>query len=170
MTDNEIIKALDSVGTATGVALGHHSGQADIIADRFRELIDENNRQKVEIERLNKDCEDVIYKLEYLLCHATGNKFSKHTYPIGDMVSYVNDYIQDCCNEAVEEAKEAVKSEAIKEFAERLKEKLNNLEYHENTDRKTVTKAKLYHVVNWVMREVVPEEIDNLVNEMTEVN
>ena len=165
MTDNEIIKALNSNGTSTGVALGHHSGKADIIADRFRELIDENNRQKAEIERLNKDCEDVIYKLEYLLCHATGNKFSKHTYPIGDMVSYVNDYIQDCCNEAVEEAKEAVKSEAIKEFAERLKEKLNNLEYHENTDRKTVTKAKLYHVV---MREVVPEEIDNLVKEMTE--
>lgn len=53
MTDNEIIKALDSVGTATGVILGHHSGQADIIADRFRELIDENNRQKAEIERLN---------------------------------------------------------------------------------------------------------------------
>ena len=69
---------------------------------------------------MNKDCEDVIYKLEYLLCIATGNKFSKHTYPIGDMVSYVNDYIQDCCNEAVEEAKEAVKSEAIKEFEEEL--------------------------------------------------
>lgn len=52
MTDNDIIKALDSVGTAMGVALGHHSGQADIIADRFRELIDENNHQKAEIESL----------------------------------------------------------------------------------------------------------------------
>ncbi len=52
MTDNEIIKVLDSVGTATGIALGHHSGQADIIADRFRELIEENNSQKAEIERL----------------------------------------------------------------------------------------------------------------------
>ena len=55
MTDNEIMKALDSVGTATGVALGPHSEQADIIADRFRELIDENNCQKAEIERLKKN-------------------------------------------------------------------------------------------------------------------
>ncbi len=60
------------------------------------------------------------------------------------------------------------KYEAIKEFEERLKEKLNNLEYHENSDRKTVTKAKLYHVVNWIMHEVVPDEIDNLIKEMTE--
>ena len=60
------------------------------------------------------------------------------------------------------------KSEAIKEFAERLKERLNNLEYHENSDRKTVTKTKLYNVVNWIMHEVVPDEIDNLVKEMTE--
>ena len=55
MTDDDIVKALDNVGTATGVALGQHSGQADIIADRFRELIDENNCQKAEIERLKKN-------------------------------------------------------------------------------------------------------------------
>lgn len=61
-----------------------------------------------------------------------------------------------------------IKSEAIKEFVEKLKERLNNLEYHENSDRKTVTKTKLYNVVNWIMHEVVPDEIDNLVKEMTE--
>ena len=61
------------------------------------------------------------------------------------------------------------KSEAIKEFVEKLKERLNNLEYHENSDRKTVTKTELYNVVNWIMHEVVPDEIDNLVKEMTEV-
>ena len=105
---------------------------------------------KSEVERLNKDCEDVIYKLEYLLCNATGNKFSKHTYPIGDMVSYVNDYIQDCCNEAVEEAKESVKSEAIKEFIDELKNRVVNK--YEYTDIR------------------VFKEIDNLVKEMTEVN
>ena len=170
MTDDEIIKAMQCV-IGNDASCSECRYQKVLPFPSCRKMCAKNaldliNRQKVEIERLNKDCEDVIYKLEYLLCNATGNKFSKHTYPIGDMVSYVNDYIQDCCNEAVEEAKEAVKSEAIKEFAERLKEKLNNLEYHENTDRKTVTKAKLYHVVNWVMREVVPEEIDNLVKEM----
>ena len=74
--------------------------------------------QKAEIERLNKNYEELIYKTECLLCHAIGNKFSKYTYTTQEMISFVDDYIQDCCDEAIEEAKEAVKSEAIKEFAE----------------------------------------------------
>ena len=116
MTDNEIIKFIEhAINSAKG-----EDGFKEIYWKKLDYILDLINRQKEEIERLNKDCEDVIYKLEYLLCTATGNKFSKHTYPIGDMVSYVNDYIQDCCNEAVEEAKEAVKSEAIKEFEEEL--------------------------------------------------
>ena len=169
MTDNEIIKALECCKIGNCDDCPFYDIKEDCEVELPEESLDLINRQNAEIERLNKDCEDVIYKLEYLLCNATGNKFSKYTYPIGDMVSYVNDYIQDCCNEAVEEAKEAVKSEAIKEFAERLKEKLNNLEYHTDTNRKTVTKANLYDVVNWVMHEVVPDEINNLVKEMTEV-
>ena len=76
--------------------------------------------QKADIERLNKNYEELIYKTECLLCHATGNKFSKYTYTTQEMISFVDDYIQDCCDEAVEEAKEAVKSEAIKEFEEEL--------------------------------------------------
>ncbi len=117
MTDNEIIKALERCTQHTECCYCNsleECGNKRILTTSVFDLI---NRQKAEIERLNKDCEDVIYKLEYLLCNATGNKFSKHTYPIGDMVSYVNGYIQDCCNEAVEEAKEAIKFEAIKEFA-----------------------------------------------------
>lgn len=55
MTDNEVLQALDSVGTANGVVLGPHSGQADIIADRFRELISKNGCQKAEIERLKNE-------------------------------------------------------------------------------------------------------------------
>ena len=87
-------------------------------------------KAKEEIERLHKNCEELIYKMEYLLCHATGNKFSKYTYTIQEMISFVDDYIQDCCNEVIEETKATAKSEAIKEFAERLKEhrygELNN--------------------------------------------
>lgn len=55
-----------------------------------------------------KKYDDVVYKLECLLCNATGGKLSKHTYTWQTMVSAVMDYIQDCCNEYVEEAKSEV--------------------------------------------------------------
>lgn len=51
-----------------------------------------------------KKYDDVVYKLECLLCNATGGKLSKHTYTWQTMVSAVMDYIQDCCNEYVKEA------------------------------------------------------------------
>lgn len=92
----------------------------DIVKGNEKEALDLVNQQKAEIERLNKNYEELIYKTECLLCHATGNKFSKYTYTTQEMISFVDDYIQDCCDEAVEEAKEAVKSEAIKEFEEEL--------------------------------------------------
>ena len=160
MTDNEIIKALECCANETGSCLGCPLINCieDCLQIKSKNALDLINCQKAEIERLNKDCEDVIYKLEYLLCHATGNKFSKHTYPIGDMVSYVNDYIQDCCNEAVEEAKETVKSEAIKEFAERLKDEMR-LE----DDCRYDCMNCLYECKGYV------PIIDNLVKEMIEV-
>ena len=72
------------------------------------------NRQKAEIEELTE-------KLECLLCHATGSKLSKSTYSLRTMEVAVNDEVQKCCEEA--------KAEAVKEFAERLKEQmLINLE------------------------------------------
>ena len=140
MTDNEIIKALDSVGTATGVILGHHSGQADIIADRFRELIDENNRQKAEIERLqmdNKQLQSDVINANQNWDHIKG--------------------LWECEKEKVESAKQkvicackmlnTVKSEAIKEFAEKLK------------NRNTTMDKRIISV----------ESVENLVKEMTEV-
>lgn len=46
----------------------------------------------------------VIYKLECLLCHATGGMYSKAGYRLDDMERMVTDYIEKCCEEAVEEA------------------------------------------------------------------
>ena len=63
-----------------------------------------------------KDYEKVVYKLECLLCHATGGKLSKHTYPLLTMESYVDDYVDDCCEEAV---KEALAEQALKGGAEK---------------------------------------------------
>lgn len=53
-----------------------------------------------------KKHEEVLYKLECLLCHATGGKLSKHTYPLDVMEMAVTDYIEECCEEAVADAAE----------------------------------------------------------------
>ena len=107
------VEKLDKARKKQAVFLEEERGQK-------YELINKLGKANAEIERLNKNYEELIYKTECLLCHATGNKFSKYTYTTQEMISFVDDYIQDCCDEAVEEAKEAVKSEAIKEFEEEL--------------------------------------------------
>ena len=45
----------------------------------------------------------VVEKLENLLCHATGGKYSKAGYSWEDMERMVTDYIEECCEEAVAE-------------------------------------------------------------------
>lgn len=61
------------------------------------------------------------------------------------------------------------KSEAIREFAERLKERLNTLEYTRETDRKTVPTDYFVHMMNDILHETVPCVIDGVLKEMTEV-
>lgn len=68
----------------------------------------------------------------------------------------------------VNTARKIIKSEAIRDFAKRLKSKLNNLEFRTKTHRKTVPTKFCDDNANWVMHECVPEEIDKLVREMTE--
>lgn len=51
-----------------------------------------------------KKYDELVYKLECLLCHATGGRLSKASYPLKVMEVNVTDYIQRCCDEAVEEA------------------------------------------------------------------
>ena len=52
---------------------------------------------------LLKDYEDVVYKLETLLCEVTG-KLSKSTYPIDVMLSEARRHIEELVAEAVERA------------------------------------------------------------------
>ena len=63
-----------------------------------------------------KKYDEVVYKLECLLCHATGGRLSKHTYTLQTMEYAVTDYIQECCDDAEENAK----ATAVRELAERL--------------------------------------------------
>ena len=151
MTDNEIIKALERCSTSYNCGDCPYYCNAEDCPDRLmNDALDVINRQKAEIERLNKNYEELIYKTECLLCHATGNKFSKYTYTIQEMISFVDDYIQDCCDEVIEETKATAKSEAIKEFIDELKNRVINK--YEYTDIR------------------VFKDIDNLVKEMTEVD
>lgn len=80
-----------------------------------RQLLDKLDDSRSEIDNL-------VYKLECLLCHATGNKLSKHTYDLRTMELAVNDYVEKCCDEARSEAK----SKVIDEFASELKEYLDD--------------------------------------------
>lgn len=50
-----------------------------------------------------KTYDEIVYKLECLLCHATGGKLSYHTYPLRTMEISVDDFVQECCDKAVEE-------------------------------------------------------------------
>ena len=45
----------------------------------------------------------IVNKLECLLCHATGGKYSKAGYSWETMERMVTDYIEECCEEAVAE-------------------------------------------------------------------
>ena len=147
LTDNEIIKALECCSKAANFndceklqcplyrecKIGHKSMEETIIPY----ALDLINRQKAEIERLT-------YELECLLCHATGNKLSEHTYPLGTMENCVDEYIDECCEEA--------KAEAYKEFAERLKAKSVSL--YKNGEE----------IVSAI--PITKEDVDNLVKEM----
>ena len=48
--------------------------------------------------------ETIVGKLESLLCHATGNQYSKAGYSLESMCRMVTDYIEECCEEAVKDA------------------------------------------------------------------
>lgn len=100
---------------------------------------------RADIERLERLYGETAYKLECLLCYATGNKLSKHTYPLKTMEIAVSDYIQECCDKTA--------SEARKEFSKRLKE---------ISDILLVTKSD----ISGNIYSTSDKEIDNLLKEL----
>ena len=66
-------------------------------------------------------------------------------------------------------ARKIIKSEAIKEFTERLKSRLANLSVQTKTHGRKTTPNYVDDIANQILHDVVPQEIDNLVKEMTEV-
>lgn len=119
MTDNEIIKVLECCSKPycnnNKCPLHRNTiNTKDCITQMSVNALDLINRKNAELKRLTEEGEKLQYKLECLLCHSTGSKLSKSTYSLRTMEMYVNDYIEECCEEA--------QDEAIKEFAESLKD------------------------------------------------
>ncbi len=59
MNDYQIVEYLQSCGLSNGTSLGHHSGSMDFIADRFVEVLNQNERRRIEIIILNKKVEEL---------------------------------------------------------------------------------------------------------------
>lgn len=82
-----------------------------------------NEQLSRELGIARSDIDQLVYKLECLLDHASGSRLSKHTHDLRIMESAVNEHIEKLCSETYAEAK----NEVIDEFANRLKEKMNDL-------------------------------------------
>ena len=81
----------------------------------------------------------------------------------------IHEHVHEESNAAYLVLVKQAKSEVIKRFAERLKERLNTLEYTRETDRKTVPTDYFVHMINDILHETVPCVIDSVLKEMTEV-
>lgn len=64
------------------------------------------------------EVDDLIYKLECLLCHATGGRLSKHTYELRTMETVVTDCINETYNDGYGEGYKDCAREIFKEIAE----------------------------------------------------
>ena len=79
--------------------------------------------------------------------------------------AYTEEY---CLRKELKTKIKTAKSEAIKEFAERLKTRLANLSVQTKTHGRKTTPNYVDDIANQILHDVVPQEIDNLVKEMTE--
>lgn len=55
--------------------------------------------------------EELVRKLEIVLCYATGGKLSKHTWSINTMLTEIDSHIQDCCDACLEEYEDNLQQE-----------------------------------------------------------
>lgn len=131
------------------------------------------NRQKAEIEILKKqlDVAKMFYKEEAkkrdLYSHMVSNLKKENAKQKAMLEAIDNEMFPLPFETDFDKAIKTVKSEALIDFAERLKSKVNDLEFRTKTHRKTVPTKFCDDNANWVMHECVPQEIDNLVKEMT---
>ena len=110
LTADEVKKALECCSEYCENAhlrLTYQGEPFQVLLDKTINLI---NHYEAELEKKSA-------ALGALLCHATGGKLSKDTYPMPVMGRAVTNYIKDCCTDA--------ENTAVKEFAEKVKEYFN---------------------------------------------
>ena len=96
---NALLECLDALEVHGGHLL-YRNGCNDMIQDLFPKIVnDQTTVDAVGVDEHNA----IVSKLENLLCHATGGKYSKAGYAWKDMERMVTDYIEECCEEAVAE-------------------------------------------------------------------
>ena len=157
-TDEQIIKAMQCV-IGNGVSCSECEYQKALPFPGCRRMCAENalaliSRYKAENERL----EDENYTLK--------NKIEIRDNLIEQLGSDID--VKYNTIYTMREKLKNSKSEAIKRFAERLKERLNTLEYTRETDRKTVPTDYFVHMMNDILHETVSCVIDSILKEMTE--
>lgn len=79
------------------------------------------------------EVDELIYKLECLLCHATGGKLSKYTYDLKTMETVVTDYINESYSEGVEDGYKDGAAEVAMEIFEEIASKQITIVDHVGT-------------------------------------
>lgn len=80
----------------------------------------------------NSEVDKLIYKLECFLCHATGNRLSKHTYDLGTMETVATDYINETYNDGYGEGYKNCAWEIFEEIERVIGEKYNHYVFGNN--------------------------------------
>ena len=152
MSDNEIIKALEICATGSCAGCPANKRNANCLTSLTENALDLINRQKAERNRLNNELHG---KVEYI--HEQRDVIDEKKSEIERLRAKV----EKRTNEKLElgmfytQKLKATKSEAIKEFAERLKDKSQAETYYDNRLEKPI---KTYRITD--------DDIDNLVKEM----
>ena len=169
MTDNEIIKAFKDFlieqvdGYTDHIETG---GERYEFIEKELELLKETdnliNRQKAEIKALRMDNQ----QLQSDIINANMN--ADHALAEIERLTAERDVMHQDVIAAEEYAWQCktAKAEAYKEFAERLKERFDALEWKADTTRKTLPIDFVKEQMEWILKEVSVETIDNLLKEM----
>jgi hypothetical protein len=80
--------------------------------------------------------EELIYKLECLLCHATGGRLSKHTYDLGTMESVATDCINETYNDGYGEGYKDCANEIFEEIYEDCFDQFGYIDYEKLAELK----------------------------------
>ena len=143
MTDNEIIKALESEVKSAEYVDSYYCNGVDLTL--IKSTIDLINRQRAEIDELKHEREVLIEDIHY-----SANKVNEQLEEI-EKLKIENKSLRSAANCYKLHCNET-RTEAIKEFADRLKQKT---EYYENGQ-------------GWEGRICYDNDIDNLVKKMIE--